>query len=137
MTDSFDLKEVKLAIAENRFPFPNDEKPAWRTYINEGENSSMGLPTVDGDIYPDIVVIDRASNINKYLMAAAVCVDEPGLEDMVLWRQISNVVDFFYVFVTEGRCRRAADLAETGNIHVSGFRWFSQDGGSTEINDCF
>ena len=137
MTDSFDLKEVKLAIASSRFPFPNDEKPAWRTYINEGESSSMGLPAVDGDIYPDIVVIDRASNVNKYLMAAAVCADEPGLEDMVLWRRISNVVDFFYVFVTKGHCRRAADLAETGNIHISGFRWFSPDSGSTEINDCF
>ncbi len=137
MTDLFDLREIKLAIAENRFPFPNNEEPAWQTHINEGENSSMGLPAADGDIYPDIVVINRATATNKYLMAAVICVDELGLEDMVLWRQISNIVDFFYVFVAKGRCRRAADLAETGNIDVSGFRWFSPDGGSIEINDCF
>ncbi len=137
MVDSFDKNKISLRIAKQRFPFPNEEKPAWRTYVNDGSNSSPGLSTVDGDVHPDILVIDRATTTNKYLMAASVCVDKPSSEDVIIWRQISNVVDSFYVFVPKGYCREAAKLAGAGKVLVSGFRQFNLAGESIEINDCF
>ena len=129
--------DVKTTVARTRFPFPNEEKPAWRTYINDGDNPIAALPTADGDVFPDILVIDRASTTNKYIMAASVCLGGPSVEDLTVWKRIAPEVDSFYVFVPEDQCRHAVELAATVNLEVSGFRYFRRDGGSIKINDCF
>lgn len=136
MSEPFRIMDLKSAIARHRFPFPNSEKPAWRTYINDGDSPIAALPTIDGEVYPDILVIDRATATNKYIMAAAICLSEPSAEDLVEWRRIAAAADALYVFVPADHCRRAAELAATGNLAVTGFRAFTHTAGAVEITDC-
>ena len=137
MGESFSIMDIKAAIVRHRFPFPNDEKPAWRTYVNDADNPIAALPAAGGEVYPDILVIDRATATNKYLMAASVCGGEPSVDDMTTWRRIAGSVDFFYVFVPEGHCRRAVEIAGTGNIQISGFRCYRREAGAIKVTDCF
>lgn len=137
MSEPFVIMDLKAAIARQRFPFPNNEKPAWRTYINDGDSPIAALPTADGEVYPDILVIDRATATNKYIMAAAICLGEPSAEDLVEWRRMASATDAFYVFVQPGYCQRAAELAATGNLVITGFRAYSQTANAVEITDCF
>lgn len=137
MSNALNMTEIKTAIARHRFPFPNREKPAWRTFVNDAADPIVALPTAVGDVYPDILVIDRATTINKYLMAAAVCAGEPSPDEMPHWRAISQVVDFFYVFAPDAQCRRAAELVAAGNIEVAGFRSYALSEGGVTVTDCF
>lgn len=137
MSEPFSRMDIKAAIVRHRFPFPNSEKPAWRTYINDADNPIAALPAAGGEIYPDILVVDRATATNKYIMAASVCMGEPSVEDMTVWRRIAEAVDSFYVFIPDGHCRRAIEIAATGNIQVSGFRLYSRDGNVITVADCF
>ncbi len=137
MSEPFSRMDIKAAIARHRFPFPNDEKPAWRTYVNDADNPIAALPAAGGEIYPDILVVDRATATNKYIMAASVSMGEPSAEDMVSWRRIADAVDFFYIFVPDGFCRQAIEIAATGSIQVSGFRSYSREGAAISVADCF
>ncbi|MDP1809515.1 MAG: hypothetical protein Q8L35_08275 [Actinomycetota bacterium] len=137
MSEPFSVMDIKTAIVRHRFPFPSGEKPAWRTYVNDADNPLAALSTADGEVYPDILVIDRATTTNKHIMAASVCMTEPSVDDLADWRRISEAVDFFYVFVREGHCQHAVDLAATGNIQVSGYRYYGYDGGAIIVTDCF
>jgi len=137
MSEPFSVMDIKAAIARHRFPFPNKDKPAWRAYVNDSDNPLAALPADDGEIHPDILVVDRATTTNKYVMAASVCMVEPSADDLADWRRISGAVDFFYVFVPEGYCGHAAELAAAGNIQVSGFRYYSRDRGAIVVTDCY
>lgn len=134
---TFSKMDIKKAIVRHRFPFPNGEKPAWRTYINDFDNPIAALPAAGGEVYPDILVVDRATATNKYIMAAWVSMGEPSAEDLATWRRIAEAVDFFYVFVPDGHCRRAIEIASTGNILVSGFRSYGREGSAITVADCF
>lgn len=125
------------AVAKSRFPFPNSDKPAWRTYVNTPDDQGTPVATATGEAFPDILVVDRATATNKFIMAASVLRGEPSDEDAVLWGRVAAVVDSFYLFVPNGQCRAAADLANAANIVVSGFRYYNLNGDHLEISDCF
>ena len=48
-------------IAKIKFPFPTKDKPNWKTYLNE-PNQTKGINMNGSTIYPDIVVVDTQNS---------------------------------------------------------------------------
>lgn len=125
-------KAVSL-IARKRFPFPDDDHPNWKTYVNEPE-PTQGVIIGDETLYPDIVVVDTSND--KVPMVGEVESDSTVTETErdEQWKKYSKV-RWFYLYVPKGLCQQAKELAK--GLGISGFRHYhwSTDG-SFSIENC-
>lgn len=120
-------------IAKERFPFPNDDHPNWKTYVNEPQRK-LGVTIGDETLYPDIVVLNTSAD--KVPMIGEVESDSTvtQTERDEQWKKYSKVPSF-YLYVPKGLCQQAKVLAN--GLGLSGFRsyhWNSD--GSFSITDC-
>lgn len=130
-------------IAKQRFPFPSDNHPNWRTYINEPE-SQVGVVSDSETYYPDIVVVDESKGkVDKGTVesTAVAMLGEVESESTVTqqeskqWKDYSELSNTFYLYVPKGLCDEAKRLAS--NIKVSGFReWQFDSKGNIHIEKC-
>ena len=121
-------------IARIRFPFPDDEHPSWKTYINHPEQQ-MGIKTENGLIYPDIVVIDTEDNIVA-VIGEVETEDSIDEEEAEQWEEYSEACETIYLYVPDGYCDDVTQLCEDNDIDISGFRSYYEGDDGFHVSDC-
>jgi hypothetical protein len=131
------LKAVK-EIAEQRFMFPSEDFPSYRTYVNVPQ-VTMGVQSGDEEVVPHIVVVERTKQGDTSLvMTAHVC----GREDVSAadaegaWARFAKVRDqAFYLYVPVGFGKQAKAICKQHKIRVTAFRTWRETPRGFEIND--
>jgi hypothetical protein len=125
-------------IAAQRFQFPTQEHPAYRTYVNVPD-VTMGIMVGDQEVVPSIVVVERLKTGDTVLvMSAEVC----GVEQVNeangsrVWKRIASVPDqAFYLFVPVGHGAEAKRICRRLGIRPEGVRTWRWTPRGFEIND--
>ena len=97
-------------IAEDLFTFPNSEftpgvfYPTWVTYTNIPKRQMPVLHKWEGEIYPDIVIVDTARGNVPMVIGEVETKDSLNFEEAVQcrWRPDTDECSILYVFVPEG-----------------------------------
>lgn len=109
-------------IVKERFAFPTNEYPMFRTHVNI-PRPVMGVRSADGSIhYPDIVVVEFPHNEVKIIGEVETydTVTEETAEEK--WRPYSQVGVPFYLYVPLEAVDNARDLLKQYRIKVAGLR---------------
>lgn len=119
-------------IAANRFPFPDqtDWPDDYVTITNETEER-WGIPTSNGQHYPDIIIVDGEDNIREVGEVET----EVSVDCVYHWRIGSEASDdktttgvrHFFVYVPPGQEERAEELLRENDISFSGVRTWAID----------
>jgi hypothetical protein len=135
-----DEKLIKAVreIAAQRFQFPSEEFPAYRTYVNVPE-VTMGVQSGSEEVVPHIVVVERTKQGDTSLvMTAQVC----GREDVTAseaegaWARFARVPkQAFYLYVPVGFGKQAKQICKQHKIRVTAFRTWRETPRGFEIND--
>lgn len=110
------------AIAERKFPFPNDENPDLDTLLNIPKRTiSVGKSATGEDLFPDIVVVRRPGQ--WLTMMAEVEMTDTLTDEQALtrWAPMSLLGDL-YVYVPMGQLHEAKKLAKKHGVRIAGFR---------------
>lgn len=107
-------------IKRIRFNFPNNSKPTWQAYTNHPDkNWKITVPETEDSLYPDIVVV----NSGIAVMAGEVETNDSLTEEESLqWKEYSEVVNTFYLYVPKGYSSIAYVLAEDIGAKIAGIR---------------
>ena len=94
-------------VAKNLFPFPNEDHPTWKTYVNHPKR----VKSVDS-LYPDIVVIEILRN--KVVMIGEVETESTITEDEATgkWKSYSALCSSFFLYVPKGLGMQAKELLD-------------------------
>jgi hypothetical protein len=125
-------------IAAQRFEFPTEEFPSYRTYVNVPE-ITMGVQSGNDEVAPHIVVVERTKQGDTSLvMTAHVC----GREDITAseaegtWARIARIPkQAFYLYVPVGFGKQAKQIAKAHKVKVTAFRTWRETPRGFEIND--
>ncbi len=110
-------------IAKIKFPFPTKDKPNWKTYLNE-PNQTKGINMNGSTIYPDIVVVDTqnsAAMIGEIETQSSV-----NQNEVEQWKEYSRAGAFF-LYVPSGTESTAKNLISQNNVKISGLRRYHYD----------
>ena len=122
-----------LAIAKERFRYPDKDNPDWKTWINTNEKRSMGVKANGDFVYSDIIVTDSE---NKVIMAGEIetesTISEEGVKQ---WKQCQELCGACFVYVPEGYEEQSRELFGKGNFSVSGLRTYRFDGWNIIISN--
>lgn len=117
-------------IAKVKFPFPTKDKPNWKTYLNE-PNQTKGISMNSNTIYPDIVVVNTQNNSAK--MIGEVETDSSvSQREVEQWEEYSKAATFF-LYVPKGAESNAKKLISENNVRISGLRTYYYDNSGTII----
>ena len=130
----FELETVVGQVARDRFPFPDDGHPGYRTYVNVPEPQLALEFTAGGasrsQVFPDIVVVEHPRN--RPIMVAQVETRETVTRRQaeLVWAQLETDDAPLYIYVPSGLAARARDYALAAGIeHVQVRTWRRQPGG--------
>ena len=113
---------IVRAIANQRFGFPNQEHPGWRTYVNEPEKT-MGVGNAY-PVYPDIVVVDGPNN--TLVMIGEVETEETVTsEHAAQWSDYGSKCGTFYLYVPESTLATARNIVAASQVRIAGLRSYS------------
>ena len=126
-----DLSGIVNTIAANRFDYPNDENPNFRTYVNLPE-PQMAVEVQGGvdKLLPDILVLDRPGGRPK--MVAQVESRETLSREQAeyVWSQLQFDDAPLLLYVPAGLAAQAKDYARAAGIKNARIRtWRRQPGG--------
>jgi hypothetical protein len=125
-------------IAAQRFDFPTEQHPSYRTYTNVPE-VTMGVQVGDEELVPAIVVTERLKEgESKLVMTAAVCGRENvnEAEARRLWAALARVPNqAFYLYVPVGMGAEAKAICRRLDIRPEGVRTWRTTPRGFEIND--
>ncbi|MEX0750761.1 MAG: hypothetical protein WD359_08115 [Dehalococcoidia bacterium] len=131
---------VKAAqnIAGQRFEFPTQEYPAYRTHLNV-PNVTMGVQVGDEEIDPTIVVVERVNTgETRLVMTAEVCIREQVTDGEAkrVWSRIASIPNqAFYLYVPVGYGSEAKKICRRLGIRPEGFRTYRTTPRGFEVND--
>jgi hypothetical protein len=125
---------VVRQVAATRFPFPDqaDWPQTFATLTNE-TTQQRGIPGPNGtSIYPDIVIVDSATDRVAEIGEVETDVDDDCLEQWRFGAEASRThpvsgVRHFFVYVPAGQEERARDLLERGDVLYGGVRAWDVD----------
>lgn len=130
--------EVARVVAATRFPFKGQaDWPAdYVTHVNAGA-PKRAIPTPDGPLYPDIVVVDGNDRVRE-IGEVELAVDEGCA---ARWRRGSAAADddtdsgarHFFVYVPAGLEEAAKRVLDAHGISYAGVRGWRADGGFIEV----
>lgn len=123
-------------IAKERFNFPTDDYPHFKTYVNV-PGRTMGIEMPDGRAaYPDIVVVQHPENYTK--MIAQVETNETVREGVAVheWALYAELAPL-YLYVPVGKASDAQTLCRQLDVPIVGIRTWRYIVGyeEPEIND--
>lgn len=123
-------------IANERFSFPTDKYPHFKTYVN-APGRTMGVEMEDGRVaYPDIVVVQHPENYTKII--AQVETNETIREGVAVheWAPYAELAPL-YLYVPVGKANDALKLCRQLEVPVVGVRTWRYIVGyeEPEIND--
>lgn len=132
------LAKAVTEIAAQRFDFPTERRPAYRTYINVPE-VTMGVQAGDEELVPSIVVTERLrTGESRLVMTAQVCGREQvnDGEARRLWGPLAKLPgQAFYLFVPVGLGAEAKKICRSLGIRPEGVRTWRTTPRGFEIND--
>lgn len=132
------LVKAAQQIVEQRFQFPTEEYPSYRTYINI-PTVTMGVKVGDEEIDPTIVVVERLkTGETRLVMTAEVAGREQVNEGeaKLVWARIASIPDqAFYLYVPVGLGAQAKAICRRLGIRPEGFRTYRNTPRGFEIND--
>ena len=119
--------QVCQLVAKKRFPYPSEDHPTWKTYVNEPDSQ---MCFKDGKFCPDIVVVDAD---NRAPVIGEIETDDTvNSESADQWKDYSVLADL-YLYVPVGFGDQAKKLA--GNIKIIGFREYEVEEGKIQITN--
>ena len=129
-----ELETAIQQLANDRFPFPDEAHPDYRTYVNVPEPQLALEFTAGGasrsQVFPDIVVVEHPRN--RPIMVAQVETKETVTRRQaeLVWAQLENDDAPLYIYVPSGFAARARDYAVAAGIDSARIRtWRRQPGG--------
>ena len=129
-----ELESTISQLATDRFPFPDEAHPDYRTYVNVPEPQLALEFTAGGasrsQVFPDIVVVEHPRN--RPIMVAQVETKETVTRRQaeLVWAQLENDDAPLYIYVPSGFAARARDYAMAAGIEHARIRtWRRQPGG--------
>ena len=129
-----ELEATISQLAHDRFPFPDDSHPDYRTYVNVPEPQLALEFTAGGasrsQVFPDIVVVEHPRY--RPIMVAQVETKETVTRRQaeLVWAQLENDDAPLYIYVPSGFAARARDYALAAGIEHARIRtWRRQPGG--------
>lgn len=123
-------------IFQARFQFPTPENPSLRAFTNVPDVTMPIRLDTGGELMPDIVVIDTATNsVNIHVQVETA--DTVGEEDArQRWLPCSQLTESaFYLYVPVGCGAQAKHICRRLHIPVYGFRTWRYTPEGLEIND--
>ncbi len=128
-----ELETTISQLANDRFPFPDEAHPDYRTYVNVPEPQLALEFTAGGasrsQVFPDIVVVEHPRN--RPIMVAQVETKETVTRRQaeLVWAQLENDDAPLYIYVPSGFAARARDYAIAAGIEHARIRtWRRQPG---------
>jgi NAD-dependent dihydropyrimidine dehydrogenase PreA subunit len=128
----FDLAQVVLHIAEDRFAFPNEENPDLQTFVNLPEPTmaiEVGAGLGGEKLFPDIVVLEQPG---AYPVAIAQVESRETVtreQAAYVWARLENRTTPLSLYVPAGMLSRAKDYARAAGLKNVKFRtWRRQPG---------
>jgi NAD-dependent dihydropyrimidine dehydrogenase PreA subunit len=130
----FELERTVRELARERFPYPSEASPNYRTHVNLPtptlalEFTAGGASTAQ--VFPDIVVVEQPRN--RPIMVAQVETRETVTRRQaeLVWAPLENVEAPLYIYVPSGLVARARDYALAAGIKHARFRtWRRQPEG--------
>lgn len=124
--------DVVAFVAANRFPFPGQTTwPSNYTTLTNAQERRRGVPSPDGEYFPDIVVIDDTGRTRE-IGEVEVTLDPARAP---LWKAASEAGDplpeyetrIFFMYVPEGLEAEAQTILEENHIAYAGVRGYRQD----------
>jgi hypothetical protein len=134
------LARAVREIADQRFAFPSEAFPAYRTHVNVPE-VAMGVQIGDAgaEVVPSIVVVERIkTGESRLVMTAHVCVREQVNESEAkrLWAPLASIPDAaFYLYVPVGYGLVAKRVCKQAGVRVDGYRTWRNTPRGFEVND--
>ena len=125
------------SIARQRFGYPNEKYPHFKTYTN-APTRSMGVRLASGAaVYPDIVVVQDPENYVKLLGHVATA-DTVNEEAAVEWAVFADLGPL-YLYVPVGFADIAQKLYRAHKVQLVGLRTWREAVGydDIEITDIF
>lgn len=130
----FEIEVVVRQLARDRFAYPNDAHPEYRTYTNL-PTPTLALEFTAGgastsQVFPDIVVVEQPRY--RPVIVAQVETRETVTRQQaeLVWAPLENGEAPLYVYVPSGLLRRAKDYAMAAGIKNAKFRtWRRQPTG--------
>ena len=130
----FEIEVVVRQLARERFEYPNDAHPEYRTYTNL-PTPTLALEFTAGgastsQVFPDIVVVEHPRN--RPVIVAQVETRETVTRQQaeLVWAPLENGEAPLYIYVPSGLVRRARDYAMAAGIKNAKFRsWRRQPTG--------
>ena len=130
----FEIEVVVRQLARDRFEYPNEAHPDYRTYTNLPA-PTMALEFTAGgastaQVFPDIVVVEHP--VNRPVIVAQVETRETVTRQQaeLVWAPLENGEAPLYIYVPSGLVRRARDYAMAAGIKNAKFRsWRRQPTG--------
>lgn len=132
------LERAVREIAAQRFEFPSEDQPAFRTHINVPV-VTMGVQSGTDEVAPHIVVVERTkAGESSLVMTAQVCnrEDVSDGQAQALWSRIARIPNqAFYLYVPVGLGAQAKQICKRNKIRAEGFRTWRETPRGFEIND--
>jgi hypothetical protein len=122
-------------IARQRFPFPNEDYPHLKTFLNDPERT-MAVPVGGEALYPDIVVLQWPEKVVEMLAEVETADTVTEEQARQRWLPFSRA-GRLYLFVPVGLAQEAKRLCRRLGVEFVGLRtWRYIVGyGSIEITD--
>lgn len=127
---------IARIIAATRFPFVDQEDwdESRRTMVNDYRTRAWALSTLEGDLYPSIVVLNGDGSIRE---CGEVEMETTfGPETVEKWAALSRYTGMgerfkkFFLYVPEGSEEEAEKMLDDAEIEYAGLRTWAIRGGN-------
>ncbi len=108
-------------IARRRFPFPNDEYPTFKTYVNRPDHTAAVRSSTGDLLFPDIVVMNAATTEVEMLgeVETERSLRDPDLAEK--WKAFT-LVGRLYLFVPLSQLDHTRALLKENGVRPAGLR---------------
>ncbi len=128
----YELVRLVQEIAAERFPYPSEDAPTYRTHVNLPE-PALGLTIAGrgvGALYPDILVVEYPGNHPAMVVQVESRETVTREQAELVWAPLETTDAPLFVYVPAGQLARAQDYARAAGIGSVRFRtWRRQPRG--------
>jgi len=121
-------------VAKVRLSFPDNDRPNWKTYLNEPDQTMAVNVHNNNKIYPDILVVDKLKN-QVAILGEVETEATVTSEEAEQWKEYSNATNTFYLYIPKGTEATAKKLIADNSITVAGLRTWQYNSNGIVITD--
>lgn len=114
-------KGIVEEIARGRFPYPSEDEPELKTFVNEPE-PRISVGTHNGkELYPDIVVVKMPGQWLRFFAEVETPETITDEEAETQWKIYGDAGEF-YLYVPQGMVPETRKLVKKHGVKVAGIR---------------